>query len=532
MKQFSNLYQTIDQSTKTNDKVLALIDYFKSDINEKDKLWTLAFFTHRRPSRPVNTTLLREWCCEYTGLPSWLLEDTYHIVGDLAETLALVLPKAEGFINIELHALVEQIIKMKSKPMDEKKAEIFYYWSVLSTNECYLFMKIITGGFRVGVSQNLMIKALAKVYNVEDSVMAYRIMGNWTPATTTWYDLIVNSNTSEDQSKPYPFYLAYSLDVDFEQLGTPQGWTAEYKWDGIRGQLIKRKGEIYLWSRGEELITEKFPEFQVLSNLANSDFVIDGEILVGDAEGVQNFNALQTRIGRKSVTKAILKNAPAIIIAYDILELNGVDIRNKSYLERREALEKLIQDLNLDNVIRISPRVHAGEWQHFGRMREEARTKGAEGIMLKKNESPYLNGRKRGDWWKWKIDPFTIDAVMLYAQRGHGRRSNLFSDFTFAVWDDDGRLVPIAKAYSGLTDDEFNEITSFVKKNTIEKFGPVTSVNPILVFELAFEGIALSPRHKSGIAVRFPRIKRWRKDKKAEDANTLTEMKALLAALN
>jgi len=443
--------------------------------------------------------------------------------------LLLILPTNTQTSDKTLDEWVRYNADLKDLEELDKKAAILKAWDMLDKKERFLYNKLITGGFRIGVSQKTVVKALAKATEQEENIVTHRLMGNWDPFTISYEDLVLKSDPTEDLSKPYPFYLAYALDVDFEILGQPNDWQAERKWDGIRGQLILREGNHYLWSRGEELVTDKFPELAHLAEKANNNnVVIDGEILPYKDGMPLPFNILQTRIGRKNVTKKHLKDAPVHIMAYDLMEYDGEDIREKPMAERRQLLEKVVADID-DERLLISPILKFENWQQLSDERDDSRKYLTEGLMLKKKDSPYQSGRKKGDWWKWKVDPMTVDAVMLYAQRGHGRRANLYSDFTFAVWDGE-RLVPFAKAYSGLKDVEFKEITKWVKSNTKERFGPVASVKPELVFELAFEGIAQSSRHKSGIALRFPRIKRWRKDKPASEADTLDYLKLFLEA--
>ena len=345
----------------------------------------------------------------------------------------------------------------------------------------------------------------------------------------TWHSLIEAEDASADASRPYPFYLAYALEDGPEALGTPEDWRAEWKWDGIRGQLILRDGDYFVWSRGEELMTDRFPELARAADHLPPGTVLDGELLVWQpgAEFPSSFNALQARIGRKTVPKKLLKEAPVVLHAYDLLEWQGEDIRDRPFAERRALLEKAAADLPVDAPVRLSPQHQFTEWAELADLRETARGAQAEGLMLKRADSPYLSGRKKGDWWKWKLDPLTIDAVMIYAQSGSGRRANLFTDFTFAVWNGND-LVPFTKAYSGLTDAEFRQITAWVRKNTHQRFGPVRQVTPHHVFEIAFEGIQPSPRHKSGVALRFPRMLRWRKDKPLQEANTLDDLKEML----
>ena len=535
MKQFAALVNILGTSTKTNDKLKALQDYFAT-ASGKDKIWVIAIFSGRRPKRIVNSTLLKNWCMEITGLSQWMFDECYHTVGDLGETIALLLPDAAGdkMMSDEqtLSWYLETFIRIEKEGEAIRKKFITDSWQLLDRNEKFVFNKLITGGFRIGVSQKMMVNALAKTVDVSASIIAHRISGNWLPATTSFETLLSETAAGSDYSKPYPFYLAYAVEDDLKSLGDIAEWQCEWKWDGIRGQIIKRNDELFVWSRGEELMTEKFPEYDAFKHLLPEGMVIDGEIMTLDMPpetGVFKplpFAALQTRIGRKNITKKQLLEAPVGFIAYDLLEYKGNDIRTMPLLERRLLLENIIQAIQHPS-IHISPSIHVADWDALRQTRLGSRDMGSEGIMLKRKNSAYQVGRKRGDWWKWKIDPLTIDAVMIYAQKGHGRRSNLYTDYTFAVKDGD-KLVTFTKAYSGLTDKEFAQVDAFVKRNSIEKFGPVRTVKPELVFEIAFEGIAASNRHKSGVALRFPRMSRWRQDKKPDEINTLEDLKELL----
>ena len=526
MHRFVKLFTELDSTTKINAKVEALANYFDS-VEDDDKLWTVALLSHKRPKRTVNTSMLRLWAGEMAGIPNWLFEESYHVVGDLAETIALLLPKPSESKQRSLSEWIIYIKSLADKDEEEKKSAIIEAWNQLESKDRFIFNKLITGGFRMGVSQKLMVRALAKSTGIEENKISHRIMGDWKPDAVTFEELILSESDKEDISKPYPFYLAYPLEDELENLDDPASWMAERKWDGIRGQIIVRSGDVFIWSRGEELITPKFPELHVLRDTLADGTVIDGEIMAYKEGQPLSFNHLQTRIGRKNVSKKQLAEAPVILIAYDLLELQGEDIREKPMIQRRALLEGIIPEEQPQLPLKISPLVHFEKWDELRIEKSKSREYLCEGLMLKKKDSVYQVGRKKGDWWKWKVDPMTVDAVMLYAQRGHGRRANLFTDFTFAVWQEE-RLVPFAKAYSGLTDEEFMEITRFVNRNTIERFGPVCSVVPELVFEVAFEDIWESKRHKSGVAVRFPRIKRWRKDKPKEEANTLEDLKMLL----
>ncbi len=529
VKRFAALFQALDQTTKTNAKVAALAEYF-TDAPDDDKLWTIALFSGRRPKRAITVTRLREWAAERAGIPLWLFEESYPIVGDLAETIALVLPPPGTQADTSLSNQIGEIRALAAEEDETRKAAILAAWDRYGTSERFVFNKLITGGFRMGVSQKLMTRALSRATGIEEPELAHRLMGDWTPETTTFERLILEPDPEADLSKPYPFYLAYQLDDPVETLGDPADWAAEYKWDGIRGQVILRGGAHFTWSRGEELMTDRFPELAVLPDFLPAGTVIDGELLAWDhaADIPQSFNALQKRIGRKTVPKKLLVEAPVVIRAYDLLEHGGQDIRAHSFKDRRAALEDMIANAPTDVPVRLSERLEFKTWDELSKQRALAREIGAEGVMLKRLDSPYRDGRKKGDWWKWKLDPLVIDAVMIYAQSGHGRRANLFTDFTFAVWNGND-LVPFTKAYSGLTDAEFREITAWVRKNTLERYGPVRSVKAEHVFEIAFEGIQESTRHKSGVALRFPRMSRWRKDKPVSEANTLDDLKAMLA---
>ena len=529
MRLFANLVYELGTHTKTNEKLDALVKYFAS-ASDNDKVWMIALFSGRRPRRTITPAKLSEWCAELVSLPLWLFAESYHTVGDLSETIALLIPDDPDVIkNSPFRSLswyVEKFIELEKSEEQEKKKFILQSWKELDHKEKFVFNKLLSSTFRVGVSQNMMVNALSKLVKLEPSVIAHRISGKWDPSTTPFNELLSEESSIADHSKPYPFYLAYAIEDEPESLGKPDEWQAEWKWDGIRGQIIKRNGTLFVWSRGEDLITDKFPEYQLLTEKLAEGIVIDGEILPVKNGQVLNFNVLQTRIGRKNVTKKQLDEAPAGIFAYDLLEENGQDIRNIPLIERRRRLAAIVANINLPQLV-LSPIIDFDNWQQLTEFRLTSRDKNSEGIMLKRKSSLYQVGRKRGDWWKWKIDPLTIDAVMIYAQKGAGRRSNLYTDYTFAVKDGE-KLVPFTKAYSGLTDKEFAQVDNFVKRNSLEKFGPVRTVKPELVFEIAFEGIAASGRHKSGVALRFPRISRWRQDKPVSEINTLEDLKKML----
>jgi DNA ligase-1 len=525
MKNFAALIQSIEISNKTNDKIDAIVEYLNI-APDNDKLWLIALFTGRRPKRPVKSTLIREWALELSGLPEWLFLECYSNVGDLGETISLILPQPLYRIEKTISQWMRELIELGVKTDEEKKAYVLEAWNGLEYNQRFIFNKLIGGGFRIGVSYKLLVNALSKFSGTDESTMMHSIMGKWDPLETEFADLIGGVHVNADNSKPYPFCLAYPIDKPVEELGDPEDWQAEWKWDGIRGQIIKRNNEFFVWSRGEELVTDQFPELQLLAPHLPDGTVIDGEILAVKDGQVLNFNQLQKRLNRKTISKKLLEETPAGFYAYDLLEYEGKDVRDKIFSERRQLLEAVIEKMPFGYVL-LSPVVSFDEWVQLAAIREEARDVNSEGIMLKAKNSIYHSGRKKGDWWKWKINPLSIDAVLIYGQKGSGRRSAFYTDYTFAIRSGD-QLVTIAKAYSGLTDKEIKEVDKFIKANSLEKFGPVRTVKPELVFEIGFEGIAESNRHKSGVALRFPRILRWRKDKKADEINTIDDLKEML----
>ncbi len=541
MIRFAALYDAIDASTGTQAKTDALAEYF-ANAPAADAAWAVAFLTGRRPKRLVRAPDLRTWAAELANIPDWLFEESYAQVGDLAETIALLIPEntaqSARATDISLAEWVEQrLLPLRTLAPAEQRTQLFEAWNTLRGTARFVYNKLLTGAFRVGVSDGLVVRALARTSGVEADVIAHRLMGHWEPSAE-WFETLVSSATSDaDWSRPYPFFLAYPLEAAPETLGAPGAWQIEYKWDGIRAQLIVRRGKVFLWSRGEELLNGRFPEVEAALALLPDGTVLDGELLAWQDARPMPFTALQRRLNRKTVGKKLLSDVPVHLVAYDCLELEGRDIRTEPMRERRKALEHVHEQLIARHAERsatpltvsLSPLINVASWDDVSERRSEARAQEAEGLMLKRADSPYGVGRKAGEWWKWKVSPLSVDAVLVYAQAGHGRRSGLYTDYTFAVWLDN-TLVPFAKAYSGLTDAEIREVDRFVRANTKEKFGPVRTVEPRLVFELAFEGIQESTRHKSGLAVRFPRIARWRRDKVATDADSLETVRAMLRA--
>ncbi|SFS31642.1 ATP-dependent DNA ligase [Sphingobacterium wenxiniae] len=528
MMDFIMLFDAIDQTTKTSGKVNAIVQYLE-EATEEDKIFAIAILMGNKPKRPVKTTDLRAWAAEFSSIPLWLLEESYFIVGDLAETLMHVIPKSNQETAFHLVTIFQDIMRLQGADIGEQRSIIIDYWTRLNGTALFVFNKFLTGNFRVGVSRKLVIKAVAKYLNAEEPVIEHQLMGKWNPFEETLQTLF--KVQTDKHFLPYPFYLAYPLESEPETLGNISDWIIEPKLDGIRGQLIIRQDELFVWSRGEDLMTDKFVEFNELTAILPNGIVLDGEVIPWKEEHPLDFSVMQTRIGRKNISKKSLQDAPLVMVCYDVLEWEGEDIRSWPLWKRREKLIELLQTYPVDHVLKLSVSKTFESWADAATFRREARHYHAEGLMLKHKDSPYEVGRKRGRWWKWKTDPMTVDGVLIYAQSGHGRRANLFTDYTFAVWDE-GQLVPFTKAYSGLTDKELITIDNWIKRNTIEKFGPVRSVQPELVFELAFEGINRSSRHKSGIALRFPRIVRWRKDKPASEANTKEDLLQLISSVH
>ena len=539
MREFARLYAELDETTATNRKLEALQNYFQSAAPE-NAAWAVYFLAGGKPKQAVPTKLLRQFATEFAGIDDWLFDECYHAVGDLAETIALILPPPTATSDVGLATwMQERIGPLRGADPATIGDALFSFWRELEPRERFLLAKLIGGGFRVGVSKLLVTRALSTIAAVDAKLIAQRLMG-WTdnsvrPSAESFLKLIAEQSDTEHKQRgghPYPFFLAHQLQAEPATLGELADWQIEWKYDGIRAQLVRRDGQNYLWSRGEDLITDRFPELAALRLPEGT--VIDGEILIW-ADGPAPFADLQKRIGRKTVSAKLMAELPAVLVAYDLLEEAGFDLREAPQSERRKLLEALVESSAQDQ-LKISPLVEASDWDALTTIRLESRSRGVEGMMVKAKSAQYGVGRTKnvGTWWKWKVDPYSIDAVLIYAQAGHGRRASLYTDYTFAVWDIDEtgerKLVPFAKAYSGLTDAEIAVVDNAIRKTTIEKFGPVRSVKPTMVFEIGFEGIQLSTRHKAGIAVRFPRILRKRDDKTVQDADTLDTLKGLLAS--
>ncbi len=574
MKHFTQLFRAIDATTSTNEKVKSLQQYFQTE-SPANAVWALYLLLGKTRKRLITSRILREIFLQISDIPEWLFEESYSHVGDSAETIALLLrdtpieptgastADSNTPLQVWMEDIIPQVKQLQKTDEHQLKNLVIDWWANLSEGEIFVLNKVLTGAFRMGVSTKLVIKALAAEYELTEAVLAHRLMGEIEP-TANFYEALINSDDADTQpSQPYPFFLASPIDVEKfsvemaaviasecivetdgqtdSQTNARSAWQAEWKWDGIRAQLIHRAQQVFIWSRGEDLVTHQFPELEEAAAHLPEGTVLDGEIVCWDGRSVSDdgtirpldFNYLQKRLGRKTVGKKLRAENPVYFIAYDLLEKDGEDIRRKTLRSRRTLLTKLIDsfptntDTAVQNRIRLAKPLPFESFDDIQKWRSRSRQYGAEGLMLKALDSPYLVGRKRGYWWKHKVDPMTLDAVLIYAQAGTGKRANLFTDYTFALWKGD-TLVPFTKAYSGLDNKEIEKLDRWIRRHTVEKFGPVRSVEPLHVFEIGFEGIAESKRHKSGIAVRFPQILRWREDKPAADADTWANAIALL----
>jgi DNA ligase 1 len=528
VKRFAQLFTELDETTRTSEKVAAMERYFAS-ADPADAAWAVYFLSGARPKRLVPVRHVATWAMKASDVAGWLFEESYAAVGDLAETIALLLPRAAETVDRPLHRLIEEsVLSLAGQSEDVQREIVLRTWRETDGVARFLLNKLITGEFRVGVSRSLVIRALSRVSNLPEAVVAHRLSGAWEPRPEAYQRLVAADTADAHISQPYPFFLAYPLEDELESLGDATEWQAEWKWDGIRAQMIRRSDRSFIWSRGEELVTDRFPELSDAAALLRNGTVIDGEIMPWLEGRPLPFAQLQRRIGRKNLGPRILAEVPVVLLAYDLLEHEGQDTRERPLLWRRRRLEEILGAGGIASRVLLSPIVRATDWSAIRGAYDSARERGAEGLMLKRLDTTYGVGRRRGPWWKWKIEPYAVDAVLVYAQPGHGRRATLYTDYTFAVWND-GELVPFAKAYSGLTDAEIRTLDGWIRRHTVEKFGPVRSVKPEQVFELHFEGIQPSPRHKSGVAVRFPRIARWREDKRADEADSLDTLRALMA---
>jgi DNA ligase-1 len=525
---FVDLYRRLDQTQSTNDKLAALVDFF-ARADAREVAWAVALVLGQLPPRRITTRDLKALALRRAAVPEWLFEESHASVGDLAETIALLV---ESPAPAPFDGLIADFIEAEILPAADLTAPLESAWNRWDAFSLFVLHKLLTGALRVGVAKGLLVRAMAAAWSLPEVQVAQGLMAGWAPVAASVEALRTGAAVASAWSSPMPFQLASALEGAPDALGPLDDWQVEWKWDGIRAQWVLREGQIALWSRGEELITERFPELTnpaLAAGLAraHATAVLDGEVLGWRDDRPLPFQDLQTRIGRKTLNAKVLAACPARFLAYDLLELDGEDLRPLPLAERRARLEAWVDAVHPSHpALDRSPVIAAASWAELAALRASSRERGVEGLMVKRRAAPYLHGRRRGDWWKWKVDPLTLDAVLVYAQAGRGKRSNLFTDYTFAVLDADGALVPVAKAYSGLDQKEIESLDRWIRAHTKERFGPVRSVEPVQVFELAFEGIGPSPRHRAGVALRFPRILRWRHDKPAAEVDRLPDLRA------
>jgi len=561
MQAFAQLYRRLDRTTSRNAKIEAMADYFAA-ADPADAAWAVYFLSGERPKRLLSSTQMRQWAGELVGIPDWLLEDAYTTVGDTAETITLLLPnrgqasgngtgggaperaasgdgaadaagRSPDLDNGLAYWVEERLLPLRDRDEAEQREAVVEIWRELGQWERFVWNKLTTSGLRVGVSQGLTVRGLEQYSGIDRDVITARMMGDWTPSAEFFEQLISTDTTDADRRRPYPFLLAHPIDEDADPgdaVGDRSDFLAEWKWDGIRSQIIRRDGEIFIWSRGEEVITDRYPEVVASARSLPDGTVLDGELLGWKDGTVLPFGMLQKRLGRKTLPADLKEKVPITFTAFDLLERDGEDLRPWPLRRRREALEELFATEETGPHVRLTQPLTHDTWAELAEVRAESRERKTEGLMLKRWDKAYEVGRPKGNWWKWKIEPYTLDGVLIYARRGSGRRSTLHTDLSFALWDDD-ELVIFAKAYSGLTDDQFQELDHWIRQHTVERFGPVRSVEPEHVFEIAFEGVRRSSRHKCGVATRFPRIKRWRRDLAPKDADRLSRLQSLLPPL-
>ena len=537
MRNFATLFKELDETAQADLKIEALINYFKK-VPPEDLAWTVSLLLGRKIKQVISVKRLRKWSVELTQIPDWLLAECLNNVGDLAETISLILPFEGNSENIPLHVWIEQcIFPLKDQQEEIQKEKIVSFWHQLNSVERFLFNKLVTGSFHVDIPPKLIIKALSSFCSLNEKYISQRLIGNWVP-TAGFFNFLCTSNVSDTMANiPYPFNPVVQLDLKVEDLGNINQWLFEWKWNGIRSQIIKRENKVFIWSHDEDLLNDSFPELYELGSILPDGTVIEGIIIPIRDNILLPSAELKKRIAKRYPVKKILSDIPVSFVAFDLLEFDKEDIRNKSLNQRRNLLKEILNDIT-DKRIILSGVVECNSWKDLKIARSEAGKKSVDGLMLKRLYSPYSIGSETivsamqsgiltTNWYKWKNDPLTINAILLYARLEQGSTSPLFKEYTFALWHD-GKLIPFAKTSSGLTDEEIIQVDSFIRKNTLGKFGPVRTVKPELVFKLEFDGIQKSSRNKSGIVVLSPHITRWHHYKKIEEAGSLNSLTILL----
>ncbi|ATI41074.1 ATP-dependent DNA ligase [Pacificitalea manganoxidans] len=526
MRAFARLLDRLSFTPSRNDKLTLIADYLR-DTPDPDRGWALAALTGDLDLRSITPSRLRQMV--EGRIDAELFRLSYDYVGDLAETIALIWPETETDAQRETTPpdipLSQVVTRLQAMGRANVPAEMAQMLDALAPEARFALLKLVTGGLRVGVSAQLAKTALARFGEVELTEIVELWHGLTPPYTDLFAWLTGGEKPVNAARAPFrPVMLSTATDLDQLQALDPAEHFAEWKWDGIRVQAVAEAGTRRIYSRTGEDISGAFPD---LVEAMEFEGALDGELLVRQGTtGVGSFADLQKRLNRKTVSKALLKSNPAMLRAYDLLVDGGDDIRALPQTARRARLETFLAPLDPAR-FDLSPLIPFTTWDDVAQARDDLPDPVIEGVMIKRRDTPYLAGRSRGPWFKWKRDPYLIDAILLYAQRGHGKRSGFYSDYTFGVWKGN-EIVPVGKAYFGFTDEELKQLDRFIRDNTRERFGPVRSVTPDLVLEIAFEGLNRSPRHKSGVAMRFPRVHRIRWDKPAQEADHLSTLEAML----
>ena len=529
MEQFAALVDALVYTRSRNEKLRLLAEYLRATL-DPDRGWALAALTDGLSFAAVKPGTIRNLMMDRVDPVLWVLSRDF--VGDTAETASLLWPEPDGD-TLPAPGVAEAIDLLMQMTRVSVLSELPRLLDRLDADGRYALIKLATGAMRIGISARLAKVAFAQAFDVAVEDVEEYWHGLEPPYAPLFAWAAEGADPPDTENLPLfrPFMLAHPLDdavVDLED------YVAEWKWDGIRVQLVHAGGETRLYSRTGDDVTGSFPE---MADALSFPAVLDGELLVrgshqGGAEGgAASFNALQQRLGRKTVSARMLADYPAFVRLYDVLILDGEDLRERPWTERRARLEALMPRLPGER-FDLSPVVEADHFEHLAEIRGNARDAAIEGLMLKRRDSPYVAGRKTGLWYKWKRDPLLVDCVLMYAQRGSGKRSSFYSDYTFGCWDGDpdmgGELLPVGKAYFGFTDEELKQLDRYVRQHTVNRFGPVRETDRSLVFEVAFDSVHASKRHKSGLAMRFPRISRIRWDKPAEEADRIDALRALV----
>lgn len=524
MKAFAELIFNLRKWDTENNQIRYIKEYF-SISDDRDCIWAIYILLGKKIKNEFRSKQqLKKWACEYAEIPDWLFDESYSFTGDLTETISLILPGKEADSGRTLTEWMHYMESFCKSDDQGNKKKVVDAWKELDHTETYVFNKLIPGNFKSGVDEKVIIKALSKFLNIESNVISNRIKSNWHPDLISFYELFSKFNPDDIISKPYPFIPEEVFESEPGVLGSAADWLAEQKFKGIRCQLIFRKGKIFLWTDNGELINDKFPEFEFIKKYLPDDSVFTGSIICINNGMKSQHNYLQARLRRKNISSKSLKESPVIFMMNDLLEYEGTDMRNKFLIERKELIKCNKFMISKNNLIKYSENIKFENWEELRTIRRKSSDTISGGIILKKKNSLFLSDINE-KYLICKPEPLSADAVLMYALKGE--RTDLFSEFTLGVWDK-GKLVSIAKINSGLSEEEIREVSEFVNNNTLEKFGPVRTVRPELVFNISFESISFSVRHKSGVVLQSPEISKWIRGKNIFDASSLENLKKFI----